>query len=116
MYRSCSTWQYEVAAHLVEQHRSGLRLGYLTGEQYEARKREQPGDDGWRVIKSHEGNPRFAQELAAGNARALYAYRDLREVVYSMLHKRGVSFEEFLSRGMIHQILANDRHWTAQPG
>ena len=34
MYRACSTWQYEVAAHLIEQYLGGQRLGYFTGEQY----------------------------------------------------------------------------------
>src|SRR5262249_19694874 len=34
MYRACSTWQYEVAAHLVEHHRRGNRLGYLMPDQY----------------------------------------------------------------------------------
>ena len=36
MYRACSTWQYEVAAHLVEEHRSGRRLGYLASGEYTA--------------------------------------------------------------------------------
>ena len=36
MYRACSTWQYEVAAHLIEQYLGGQRLGYLTGDQYAA--------------------------------------------------------------------------------
>ena len=34
MYRACSTWQYEVVAHLLERRCDGRRLGYLTGEQY----------------------------------------------------------------------------------
>ncbi len=34
MYRACSTWQYEVAAHLVEEHAAGRRLGYLASGEY----------------------------------------------------------------------------------
>jgi hypothetical protein len=116
MYRACSTWQYEVAAHLVERHRGGRRLGYLTGEEYAALERDEGPTEGWRVIKSHEEHPRFAAALAEGRALALYAFRDLRDVVYSMLHKRGVSFETFLRQGMIHQVLANDRFWSRRPG
>ena len=37
----CSTWQYEVVGHLVEQHRKGQRLGYLTGEAYAALRRSE---------------------------------------------------------------------------
>jgi hypothetical protein len=115
MYRACSTWQYDVAALLLERHRGGRRLGYLTGTEYAALDDREPSGDGWRVIKSHEGHPRFAQALAEGRALAIYSYRDLRDVVYSMLHKRGVSFAEFTRQGMVHQILANDRFWNQQP-
>ena len=35
MYRACSTWQYEVVAHILERRDKGRRLGYLNGEQYQ---------------------------------------------------------------------------------
>jgi hypothetical protein len=123
MYRACSTWQYEVAAHLVEEHRGGLRLGYLASGEYtnllrkdHEKAKQSPGTTrDWRVIKAHEGERSMAHELAAGTARALYAYRDVRDVVFSLMHKRGKTFEQILRQGMIHQILANDRFWMAQP-
>jgi hypothetical protein len=111
MYRACSTWQYDIVADLVEQHHGGCRIGYLTGEEY-ARIGT---SDGWRVLKSHEEHPSFTAAIKRGRAIAIYAYRDLRDVVYSMLHKRGVSFANFLRQGMIHQVLANDRYWMARP-
>ncbi len=121
MYRACSTWQYEVIAHLVEQYCDGTRLGYLTGAQYKALlRREVPASlestRCSRVLKSHEGDRVFARTLAAGRAVAVYAYRDVRDVVFSLLHKRKLSFEQLLRQGMIHQILANDRFWSRQPG
>jgi hypothetical protein len=123
MYRACSTWQYEVAAHLVEEHGAGRRLGYLLSGQYTALLAEDSakgiadprGRRGFRVIKAHEGERAMARELSAGRACALYAFRDVRDVVFSLMHKRGKTFEEILRQGMIHQILANDRFWMAQP-
>ncbi|MFI5458246.1 MAG: sulfotransferase domain-containing protein [Isosphaerales bacterium] len=123
MYRACSTWQYEVAAHLIERAYDGQRLGYLTSEQYARLVRtdvEEPpsalsGKRCWRVAKSHEGDRSFAAALAGGRALAVYAYRDVRDVVFSLMHKRGMTFEQLLRQGMIHQILANDRFWMAQP-
>ncbi len=119
MYRACSTWQYEVVAHLLERHRDGQRLGYLTGEQYHERVRAtQTGSSartGWSVFKSHEGDRGFARALAEGRAVAVYAYRDVRDVVFSLMHKRSLTFESLLRQGMIHQVLANDRFWTHQP-
>jgi hypothetical protein len=123
MYRACSTWQYEVVAHLLEHFRDGKRLGYLTCEQYAALLRadalvQPPAPHGsrcWRVVKSHEGDRSFARALAAGRARAVYAHRDVRDVVFSLMHKRAMTFDQLLRQGMIHQILANDRFWMAQP-
>jgi hypothetical protein len=124
MYRACSTWQYEVVAHLLEHHCDGRRLGYLTGEEYDRLLRAEAAElptaracnGRWRVVKSHEGDRAFARAIAAGRAVAVYSHRDVREVVFSLMHKRGMTFEQILRHGMIHQILANDRFWTSQPG
>jgi Sulfotransferase domain len=121
MYRACSTWQYEVVAHLIERHRDGQRLGYLTSDEYAELVRSEgsgpsvPARRRWRVLKSHDGAPCFARALAAGRACVIYSYRDVRDVVFSMMHKRGLPFEKLLREGTIHQILANDRFWACQP-
>lgn len=116
MYRACSTWQYEVIAHLLERHRGGRRLGYLTGDQFEALD-DRDGDDGtWKVLKSHEEHGRFARALAEGRALAAYAHRDVRDVAFSLMHKRNLGFEPLVTQGMVHQVLANDRFWSVRPG
>lgn len=112
MYRSCSTWQYTVIAHLLEAHQGAERLGYLTGDDYAAL----PPSASWRVLKSHEGHRSFTRAIASRQASAVYAYRDVRDVVYSLAHKRSVSVATLLSTGMLHQILANDHYWTTRPG
>jgi hypothetical protein len=122
MYRACSTWQYEVVAHLVERYRGGRRVGYVSGDQY--RDSRQPGAgvgsspraSTSRVLKSHEGHRYFARAIAGGCALAIYAHRDVREVAFSLMHKRGITFDQLLRQGMIQQVLANDRFWTRQPG
>jgi hypothetical protein len=113
MYRACSTWQYEVAAHLVETHRDGQRLGFLIGEEYAAQ--DSGGVHEWRVLKSHEGHRDFAEALASRRAVAIYGFRDLRDVVFSLMYKRALSFEALLRYGMIHQVRDNDRFWSNQP-
>lgn len=121
MYRACSTWQYEVVGHLVEHKLEGQRLGYVRSESYAgidrpATERTNRGARiPWRVLKSHEGSRAFSRALESGRAVAVYVYRDLREVIFSLIHKRGTTFRQLLRQGMIHQILANDRFWTSQP-
>jgi hypothetical protein len=116
MYRACSTWQYEVIAHLIERHWNGQRLGYLTGEKFSEFDDVWADRACWCVLKSHEGDSRFASRISEGRALAVYAYRDIRDVVFSLMHKRRVPFETLFRQGMIHQILVNDRFWTSQPG
>jgi hypothetical protein len=116
MYRACSTWQYEVIAHLLERHRDGRRLGYVTGEEFAERGDRDRSEGGWNVLKSHEGSRSFAEAVARGRATVFYAHRDVRDVVFSLMHKRGASFEQLVRQGMIHQVLVNDRFWSRQPG
>ncbi len=123
MYRACSTWQYEVVGHLIERHLRGERLGHLTGKAYAARcesfSRHEihagAGRRTWRVLKSHEGHRCFARALSSGQALAVYTYRDIRDVVSSLMQQRGLAFEELLWQGMVQQLLVNDRFWRAQP-
>jgi hypothetical protein len=117
MYRSCSTWQYEIASELIETHYQGQRLGFLNGEQYAGCTVPAGSASAWRVLKAHDGHAAFAEALAGGRALALYAYRDLRDVAYSLMHKLGASFEEVVERRYFLDIcLNNDRFWRAQPG
>jgi hypothetical protein len=114
MYRSGSTWQYHVVSHLLEQHRGGRRLGIVTGPEYARTARGEPGE--WRVLKTHAGHPAFAEALASGRALAVYSFRDLRDVAYSLMHKFAGSFEEIVERkNLLHVCLDNDAFWTSQP-
>jgi len=118
MYRSGSTWQYNVASHLVEQHRRGGRLGFFSPEEFIAKylAPESIQSDSWRVLKAHERHERFAELLSDGRALAVYSYRDLRDVAYSVMHKLHTSFEDaVLRRRMLHLAMANDEFWAKQP-
>jgi hypothetical protein len=112
MYRACSTWQYDVACHLLERHRSARRLGYVMGAEY-GTLRQVHLPSTWRVLKSHDEDPRFVRALKEGRALALYSYRDLRDVAFSLAHKRGTTLEGIVAQGMVHQVLANDRCWMS---
>ena len=117
MCRSCSTWQYEIASDLIERHRQGPRIGYLTGDDFATYAETAEAENGWQVLKSHDRHPSFAALLEQGRALALYSYRDLRDVTYSMMHKWQTSFEDVIEqRKLIEMCLLNDEFWTGQPG
>ena len=114
MYRSGSTWQYDVVSHLLEKHRGGRRLGFVTGAQYA--ELPQGSNLNWRVLKAHDAHPAFAAALAEKRALAIYSFRDLRDVAYSLMHKYGAAFAKVIEQQhRLHVCLDNDAFWTAQP-
>lgn len=116
MLRSCSTWQYDVACHLLERHRGGERLGFCQGDQFAAHVASGADPARWHGLKSHDADDRLGAALREGRALGLYAYRDLRDVAYSMIHKLRSDFDEVVvRRRILHGTLDNDRYWTAQP-
>src|SRR5216683_601369 len=117
MYRACSTWQYMVVSHLIERYRKGRRMGFIVdGEQFSKQDNQKKARKLWQSLKVHDGHELFAASLAEGRALAVYAYRDIRDVVYSLMHKHGYTFEQTVrEHGMIHKVLDNDRFWTSQP-
>lgn len=116
MYRSCSTWQYEVVSHLLERHRGGVRLRFLTGEEFLAGKDCSLSPGTWGALKTHDGHPAFAAALAEGRARAVYCSRDLRDVAYSLAHKFMTTFEDVAEKRLLLLACQNsDAFWTSQP-
>jgi hypothetical protein len=118
MYRSGSTWQFNVVNDLVERHRQGVNLGFVAGEKYEAEFAASSSLEGpWRVLKCHEGHPSFAAALQGKRALAVYCFRDLRDVVYSLMHKFALSFDEIVEQfSAFTQVLDSDEFFRAQPG
>jgi glycosyltransferase involved in cell wall biosynthesis len=111
MPRSASTWQYQVASELVERKGLGLRAGFVPSSTL------RPATEGWQVVKWHDADPGYAAALASGAARALYSYRDLRDVVFSAMHKTATDFDELVVRGrFVETAIANDAFWRSQPG
>jgi hypothetical protein len=118
MYRAASTLQYNVASHLVENFHSGVRLGYMyDGRSLEQRLQNAPIASNWVVIKAHEPDDCFTELLKSGAAIAIYSYRDIRDVAYSIVHKRNSTFErEIEGTDLLPNTIRDFRYWTGFPG
>lgn len=120
MYRSCSTWQYEVAIEILRHARHQgdpvevLPIGYRTGPDYDRESPARPDRSSIRIMKAHEGHPSFTRAIDLDSGLGLYAHRDARDVIFSLMYKRQQSFREIVRTGMIHQVLVNDRFWRSQ--
>ena len=121
MIRSCSTWQYMVLSDLVERYKHGERSGFIDGAQYATVKaRDLENERGvvdscvnWRVVKVHEEDEEFAKDLLCGTARAVYSFRDLRDVTFSLMRLRMLSFDELVfDQGLLDIIIKSHYFWT----
>ena len=119
MYRSGSTWQYNIASHLVEQHRGGSRLGFFNAGEFSAKGPSEAlsePDSPWQVMKTHDRHDCFARLVATEQALVVYSYRDLRDATYSLISKLRFTFEEVLFRDcLLDSAMANDEFWSSQP-
>lgn len=117
MHRSGSTWQYMVASHLVETRKGGKRVGLLNDErEFLEFDRAARRFDGWQTLKMHTWRPVFGQALSDGRAIGIYSYRDLRDVVFSLITMKNETFDEYVvQKHGVQTLIDNDTFWRAQP-
>ena len=110
MYRSGSTLVYQVVSDLVETHKRGKRLGFL-GLDALPEFRQEVLDCRWRSFKTHQSHAALTALVAEGRAVCFYTYRDIRDVVYSFMHKMACSFDDALQ--CVPSMCLHDRIWKA---
>jgi hypothetical protein len=55
--------------------------------------------------------------LKRGQSRAVYSYRDLRDVAFSLAHIHRTTFEDIVHRqGYLNRCMKDYQFWTRQPG
>lgn len=115
MMRSGSTLQYQIAKTLAEGAGRGIGVGSCAPGRFRELLDRYDDPTRLRVVKTHRYVPTAHARLRRGTARALYIYRDVRDVVVSMMHKEGWSFRRVARSGLVEQLLEDDAIWSAQP-
>jgi hypothetical protein len=116
MERSGSTVQFQIAAELVETAGMGTRIDWVPPNEFPATREKHRGRTDLLVFKNHVCTPEMAAEFARGNARGLYIYRDLRDVMVSKMRKTEAPFEALWNGNFIARCLSNFDRWTQLPG
>lgn len=117
MYRSASTWQYLVASELIESTEIGHRIGYVTGANLPHIQNNTSDDDRILVLKCHDFHPIFGELIETGQAKAIYSYRDVRDVAYSLMQKLMIPFEQIIAPdSLFRQAVDSFYQWTNLPG
>jgi hypothetical protein len=113
MLRACSTWQYLIVRHIVETRLQGLNCGYAGARSSAELLR---ADGVWRCAKIHDPAPIVKDLFTPELSVVCYTHRDLREVVYSLMVKRRVTFNQLvMEQKVIARLLLNDRFWRSHP-
>jgi len=114
MRRAGSTLQYHLARDLIE-HAGGHNAGWITHQKFQKTYNELDGKHPYVILKTHAYIPKFipvAKELfETGRARALYIYRDLRDVAASLKQFRYSNWKHIVEKEM-PAILNEYKEWT----
>lgn len=89
--RSGSTLQYNIAARIVELTDTGIRIEHHKPEEFGDLKEQLIHEKKYKVFKSHVLTEEIENEIRSGNAKSLYCFRDIRDVVVSYLNKKWIN-------------------------
>jgi len=112
MPRSGSTLQFQLTAHLVEHAGLGMRVEWVRPAEFPVLRAKYAAYAGWKVFKIHHFTPAIAAEFAAKNAKGVYIFRDVRDVIVSRMRKTGRSFDALWTVGFLERVLDAFEGWT----
>jgi hypothetical protein len=113
MPRSGSTLQFQLTAHLVEHAGLGSRVEWVRPEEFPRLRDTGASARGWKVFKTHTCTPEIRAEFEAGNAKGVYVFRDVRDVLASRMRKAGVAFDRLWEDGFLDRVLTGFDRWTS---
>jgi FkbM family methyltransferase len=116
MIRSGSTLQFQIAHQLLAPRKLARRWTYLEPDKLEARLRRLPAHRASGLIKTHVLTPSAIALLQQRRAKALYCFRDLRDVALSGMRAFGYDWARFKSDRLLEAAVEAEAHWRMQPG
>jgi len=112
MMRAGSTVQYQLAAEIVEYFGLGKRLGWIDLKNFIEMQKKYGNQEGFFVVKCHNYLDAYDELFSIGEAKAIYAYRDIRDVIISLMNKFNRSFIQIMQDGYIETILRAYHQWN----
>lgn len=115
MQRSASTLQYQIASSIVEHYCVGNRVTWVNTNDHETFLEQHDGDR-MMVFKSHTLSKSIRHRLNNGSAKALYIYRDIRDVVSSIKEKFNISRTIDETRELALSLIKSYEDWMSNRG
>ncbi|MEM8544608.1 MAG: sulfotransferase domain-containing protein [Cyanobacteria bacterium P01_H01_bin.119] len=118
LMRSGSTVQYKITESLVQKLGKGKGYGWLphieNREELFSLATEKDADN-YYIVKIHGYSPHFGDLIAQNQAKAIYVYRDLRDVVASFMSWRATDFNGVIRERWIEKVLKDSQNWESLP-
>lgn len=112
MQRSGSTLQYQIACAVAETTPDSCRVGYSCAEAPpESRESRRPI---W-VVKEHGHAAGVLREWDFEHVRFACCHRDIRDVVVSMIQRKGRA-DDYASTGFVKMLVKYNEMWASMPG
>jgi hypothetical protein len=114
MFRSGSTWQYQVTVELAQRSGRPFRAHGMPHQKLvPGLVGDHAGDGVLHIIKTHTPDVIIREYLDHDGVRVLFSERDFRDVVYSMMHKLNASFEVAVRQWrVVENARINEVFWT----
>ncbi len=116
MKRSGSTLHYNLTAELVERCGAGKRVGPAQYGRFETLFLNFDGEPGYLVTKAHRFVPQAVPLYLQGRARIVFVWRDVRDVIVSLMDAWQESFFDIVfKRKSVQDVLSAFARWAAFP-
>jgi hypothetical protein len=112
MPRSGSTLQFQLTAHLVEQAGLGARVEWVRPEEFPRLRDACARHGGWKVFKTHLCTADMQAEFEERNAKGVYIFRDVRDVMVSRMRKGDEPFDDLWKVWGQSRLLTTFDRWT----
>lgn len=116
MHRSGSTLQYQIATKVARFHPNAKVIGWVEGQLETQSRAHLDSPDALYIAKLHNYDAMVAEFWVKHQPKAIYIYRDIRDVVVSTMHMQSWAFDSLEMTSRVNEVLQNDLHWTRQPG
>ena len=117
MQRSGSTLQYQVVTRIAQFLPNVHIVGWVSPVQtHEIFDSATDSPDEWHIAKLHDYDDAVAAFWDKFQPKAIYSYRDIRDVVVSNMNMQKWEFDSPEVGAIIHNVLTNYRHWSQKPG
>jgi len=111
MPRSGSTVQYLLTKEIVENQGVAKIIGFVRKKEFADLYQESFAQYKYIIVKSHRYIPQALPLFESGQAKAVYTYRDMRDVVLSRIKKRSMDFGYDVALRIVRLNLNSYHQW-----